>query len=153
MKLTLLFDMDGTLCDTYGIPNWLEKLRAYDESPYREAAPLVNMEKLAALLPVLRDKGITTRVVSWLSKESTPAYDEKIRAAKREWLREQGITFDSVRLRPYGEEKAYFRDKEGITILFDDNAIVRERFETFPFCFAIDPTKTDIVSVLEDLVG
>ena len=26
----LCFDLDGTLVDLYGVPNWLEKIRAYD---------------------------------------------------------------------------------------------------------------------------
>ena len=28
--ITIIFDMDGTLCSTYDVPNWLELLRKYD---------------------------------------------------------------------------------------------------------------------------
>ena len=33
MLKMICFDMDGTIADLYAVPNWLEKLRAYDASP------------------------------------------------------------------------------------------------------------------------
>ena len=33
MKM-ICFDMDGTIADLYAVPNWLDKLRAEDASPY-----------------------------------------------------------------------------------------------------------------------
>ena len=40
MKKAIFWDMDGTIADLYNVPNWLDKLRAEDTSPYREAKPL-----------------------------------------------------------------------------------------------------------------
>lgn len=36
MKM-ICFDMDGTIADLYAVPNWLDKLRAEDASPYADA--------------------------------------------------------------------------------------------------------------------
>ena len=33
----IVFDMDGTIADLYGVENWLPKLRAYDPTPYQTA--------------------------------------------------------------------------------------------------------------------
>ena len=33
MNKTLVFDMDGTIADLYGVEGWLEMLRAEDETP------------------------------------------------------------------------------------------------------------------------
>ena len=43
MKKAIFWDMDGTIADLYNVPNWLDKLRAEDTSPYREAEPLFSL--------------------------------------------------------------------------------------------------------------
>ena len=83
MLKMICFDMDGTIADLYAVPNWLEKLRAYDASPYLLAEPMCDMEELAFLLEVAQHRGIEVRVISWLSKESTKEYDELVRITKR----------------------------------------------------------------------
>ena len=45
----IVFDLDGSIVDLYGVPNWLEKIRAYDPTPYQTAKPLVDMAELACL--------------------------------------------------------------------------------------------------------
>ena len=47
MEKKIWLDMDGTIANLYGDPNWLEKIRAYDASPYANALPLLNMSLLA----------------------------------------------------------------------------------------------------------
>ena len=42
----IFLDMDGTIADLYGVPDWLNLLRSYDPSPYIQARPLVDMEQL-----------------------------------------------------------------------------------------------------------
>lgn len=39
----IYFDLDQTLADLAGVPNWLEKLHAEDATPYADASPLVDM--------------------------------------------------------------------------------------------------------------
>ena len=150
MKLTLIFDMDGTIADLYNVENWLAKLRKFDSAPYTEAALMV--AGVAEAIAEARRAGVEVKVVSWLSKESSIDYDKAVRKAKRDWLAAQGIEVDSVRCVPYGTQKAYYRNPDHINILFDDNAEVRESFEGFPMCFAIDPTTMDIVEVMKGLL-
>ena len=40
---SIIFDMDGTIADLYGVDDWLTKLRNEDISPYLECEPLVPM--------------------------------------------------------------------------------------------------------------
>ena len=40
------FDMDGTLCDFYGVENWLNYLMNFDPTPYKVAKPLDKLKNL-----------------------------------------------------------------------------------------------------------
>ena len=71
MAKAIYFDMDGTIADLYAVENWLPKLRAYDPSPYMDAAPLVRLSTLARLLNSLQRIGYTLGIISWCSKSST----------------------------------------------------------------------------------
>jgi len=101
--VTIWLDMDGTIANLYSVPDWLPKLRAYDPSPYELAAPLVNMAALARILNNRQKKGYKIGIISALSKESTPAYDEAVKAAKLTWLRKHlaSVKFDEIRFVPY----------------------------------------------------
>lgn len=93
MKM-ICFDMDGTIADLYAVPNWLDKLRAEDASPYAEAAPMWDMKALREVLLKLIDKGYEIRIISWLSKDSTEEYKTAVRKAKREWLEKYNFPAD-----------------------------------------------------------
>ena len=47
MTKAINFDMDGTLCDFYGVENWLEYLVARDATPYAVAKTLLPLSALA----------------------------------------------------------------------------------------------------------
>ena len=49
MEKTLVFDMDGTIADLYGVEGWLDMLRGEDATPYAIANPLYDMEMLNAI--------------------------------------------------------------------------------------------------------
>ena len=118
---TIYFDMDGTIADLYSVENWLPKLRAYDPTPYMEAAPLLRLCTLARRLNTLRRKGYRVGIVSWLSKDPNPAYGAKVTAAKYYWLEKHlpSVEFDEIRIVPYGTPKStVISDPHGI--LFDD---------------------------------
>ena len=83
----IVFDMDGTIADLYGVENWLPKLRSQDPTPYQTAEPLVDMAELACLLRSLQNCGINVAVITWLSKEPNNQYDDEVRKAKRAWLK------------------------------------------------------------------
>lgn len=147
------FDMDGTIADLYAVLGWLTMLRAFDPTPYVVAPPMWDMTELASLLRQVQASGIEVRIITWLSKESTPEYDRAVREAKRNWLMEQSFPFDHFHGVAYGATKADSIRKylgEGETaILFDDNAKVRQGWHLGE---AIDPTTTDILEVLRGLL-
>lgn len=119
--MTIYFDMDGTIANLYGVENWLEMLQAHDPTPYRVAAPMLNMSQLARRLNQLQNEGHRLGIISWLAKNSDPSYDEKVRRAKRRWLAEHlpSVDFDEIHLVKYGTYKtSAARDNAGI--LFDD---------------------------------
>ena len=127
MTKVLVFDMDGTIANLYGVENWLADLRAYNPRPYEVAQPLYDMEILVALLEVLKCQGWRIAVTSWLSMESTTEYDKAVRIAKREWLEKYNFPFDEIHLVKYGTTKANCtRHLGGYQILVDDNEKVRQ---------------------------
>ena len=149
----LVWDMDGTLADLYGVENWLPMLQAYDPTPYQVAKPLWNMKELARLIRLAQAQGIENRVVTWLSKESTPEYDRLVRNAKREWLEANGFPYDHFHGVKDGATKAdsvrkYLGENES-AILFDDNAKVRAGWN---LGMAVNPMACNILEVLKSLV-
>ena len=127
MKKTLVFDMDGTIADLYGVEGWLEMLRAEDATPYKIAKPMYNMETLTALLLLLKTEGWKIVVTTWLAKGSTKEYDAKVREAKLTWLEKVGFPYDEIHLVKYGTTKANCTRKHGgFQILVDDNEKVRK---------------------------
>lgn len=117
---TIWFDMDGTLFDLYGVDNWLEKLRSYDSSPYKEASPLLSFSHFARIVNKLQKCGYRIGIISWLSRESTPEYDEDVTIAKRCCLQKRlpSVDWDYIHILPYGTCKSEFAKKDDI--LFDD---------------------------------
>lgn len=127
--MKIYFDMDGTLVDLYGVENWLEKLEVYDNTPYLEAKPLVNMNVLARQLNRLRKQGYEIGIITWLSKGSTAEYDKQVREAKRKWLAKHlpSVIFDEVHMVRFGRSKnTVVQDKNGI--LFDDSEDIRSNW-------------------------
>ena len=126
MTKTLVFDMDGTIANLYGVENWLEMLRAEDPTPYIVAQPMYDMDALKVILEMLKLQGWTIAVTSWLSMGSTREYDKLVRQAKREWLERYDFPFDEIHLVAYGTTKANCTRKNGgYQILVDDNEKVR----------------------------
>ena len=123
----LVFDMDGTIADLYGVQGWLEDLRNENPRPYEMAKPMYDMETLGYILEILKAQGWKVVVTSWLSKESTREYDEMVRKAKREWLARYQFPVDEIHLVKYGTTKANCTRKlGGYQILVDDNETVRK---------------------------
>lgn len=150
----ICLDMDNTIADLYAVPNWLEKLRAYDASPYLLAKPMCDMEELAGLLEIAQHRGIEVRVITWLSKESTKEYDDMVRIAKRAWLEAMGLPIDHFHGVAYGATKADSIRKalgaDECAVLFDDNAQVRKGWHMGE---AIDPTACDICEYIRNILG
>lgn len=126
MNKTLVFDMDGTIADLYGVEGWLEDLRAENPRPYEVAKPLVDMTALNILCEALAARGWRIVVTTWLAKDSSKEYEEKVRRAKLCWLREHEFLFDEFHGVKYGTTKANCTRKHGgFQVLVDDNEAVR----------------------------
>lgn len=124
---TLVFDMDGTLVDLYGVQGWLEDLRAFNPRPYIVAKPIYDKDTLNTVLLTLKALGWRIVVTSWLSKESTKEYNKLVRMAKLQCLDDLEFPYDEVHLVKYGTTKAdCTRKLGGYQILVDDNADVRK---------------------------
>ena len=119
--VTIHFDMDGTLADLYGVPNWLPYLENHDPYPYANAIPLLNLSALARKLNALQRQGYRLSIVSWLSKTSTAKYDRDVTNAKRKWLAQHlpSVHWDEVNIVPYGTPKEQFCSNPA-DVLFDD---------------------------------
>ena len=149
----IVWDMDGTVADLYGVDGWLEMLRAENPLPYEIAKPIWDMERLVNVIRGLQDFGIEQRVVTWLSMNSSEEYKTETRRAKREWLDEFGFPYDHFHGVQFGATKAdsvrkFLADDE-TAILIDDSARVRKGWHLGE---TIDPTETDVIDFLETLL-
>lgn len=121
MTKAIYFDMDGTIANLYGVDGWLDMLIAKDETPYAVAEPMVRLSSLARILNRLQKNGFTIGVVSWLAKNSTNEYDERVTNAKKEWLAKhlKSVRFDEIHIVEYGTPKQNIVNYPN-GILFDD---------------------------------
>ena len=142
----ICFDMDGTIADLYGVEGWESMLRAENPTPYLIAKPLWNMTELNKVLAVLIEKGWEIRVISWLAKEASRAYNDAVRKAKRAWLEEYNFPASAVHLISYGTTKAdCVRRLKCPAILVDDNTKVRNGWTLGA---TIDPTEGFLIDKL-----
>lgn len=125
-KKVLVFDMDGTIADFYGVPTWKKDLDNRNPRPYIMAKPLYDMDTLNIIIEVLKEKGWHIVVTSWLSMNSDEEFKAVVRQAKKDWLMRYGFPYDEIHLVAYGTTKAdCTRKLGGYQILVDDNEKVR----------------------------
>lgn len=119
--MTIWFDMDGTIADLYAVDNWLDKLCAYDATPYSDAKVMWNMSQLARLLNKAQAAGYELGIISWLSKHPTPEYDTAVIKAKEDWLKLhlKSVKWNEIHIVSHGSPKQQFM-KNNNDILFDD---------------------------------
>ena len=126
MNKTLVFDMDGTIANFYGVVGWLDYLKESNPTPYIVAEPLYDMEELRTVLEMLKIFGWKIVITSWLAKGSSKEFDNEVRQAKLEWLDTFNFPYDEIHLVKYGTTKANCTRKlGGLQILVDDNEKVR----------------------------
>ena len=146
LNVTINFDMDGTIADLYGVPNWLEMLIAHDETPYAIAEPLLRLNLLARRLNTLQRNGYNIAIISWLSKSGNADYNEKVTNAKLEWLAKHlpSVHWDNINIVEYGTPKENFCETP-FDILFDDEEKNRENWNGIAF------DVNDIMGILKTL--
>lgn len=125
--MKICFDLDGTLADLYGVDGWLDDLTNGNPRPYIIAKPLVRMSHFAKLVNKLQRNGHELVIISWLARNSRPEYDEKVTAAKLEWLHKHlpSVDWDEIHIVSYGTPKYTLGDG----YLFDDEEKNREEWE------------------------
>ena len=126
MAKKIYFDMDGTIADLYGVEGWLADLVAENVRPYAEAKPLVNMQRLARRLNLLRKAGYEIGIITWLCKDGTEAYGKAVAEVKMAWLKKHLATveWNEIHILAYGTPK----ERVGKGILFDDEAHNRNKW-------------------------
>ena len=149
----IVWDMDGTMADLYGVDGWLEMLRGENPLPYAIAKPMWDMKRLANVLRGLQDFGIEQRIVTWLAMDSTEEYKTETRNAKREWLDRFDFPYDFFHGVQYGATKAdsvrRFLAEDETAILIDDNFKVRRGWHLGE---TVDPTEINVIDFLEALL-
>lgn len=115
----LYFDMDGTICDLYAVPDWLSLLKARAVEPYYRAKPMISPSNMLKL-----SYSYELHVITWTAKNATTSYHNRIADAKKNWLiAHYGDIFKSINIIPHGTSKAdYCRDG----LLIDDDLTVLE---------------------------
>ena len=127
MNKAIIFDMDGTIADFYGVNGWLNDLENENTRPYDVAEPLYDMEVLNALLDVLKLQGWRIIVTTWLSRGASVDFENATRESKKAWLKKYGFQYDEIHLVRYGTTKANAtRRLGGFQVLVDDNEQVRK---------------------------
>ena len=127
MNKTLVFDMDGTIADFYGVDGWLNYLNNEDVTPYMQASPLYDMNVLKIVLNTFKKKGWKIVVTTWLAKNGSKEFNDRTRVAKKDWLDFYEFPYDELHMVKYGTTKANCTRKlGGFQILIDDNADVRK---------------------------
>lgn len=135
----IYLDMDGTFVDLYGVENWLDYLINEDNFPYLTAKPLVNLSVLARRLNKLQRNGYTIGIVSWLSKNGSEEYNERVTAAKKFWLQKHlpSVHWDEIHIVKYGTPKfSVVEYPDGI--LFDDEKQNRLDWDKMGMAFNVD---------------
>lgn len=154
MNKTLVFDMDGTIADFYGVENWLEDLKAENPRPYKVAKPLYNMDILNEIIKIFKDMGWKIVVTTWLAKGSTKNYDNLVREAKLAWLEKYNFPYDEIHLVKYGTTKANCTRKHGgFQILIDDNDSIRNGWSLGNTINANENIIDKLIDLLEEISG
>jgi len=125
----IYFDMDGTIADLYGQENWLDRLIAEEPELYLNAKPLVDLGLLRNKIEQLQEKGVEVEIITWLAKGTSNNHHTMVTEEKLEWLDNTGIEFNDIHIVQYGTEKHNVPVSIENSILFDDNAEVREDWE------------------------
>lgn len=127
MNKTIVFDMDGTIANFYGVEGWLDDIKAENTRPYEEARPLYDVNYLNSLIECLKMVGWKIVVTTWLAKGGSKEYNNRTRKAKLEWLKKYNFPYDEIHLVKYGTTKAdCTRKLGGFQVLVDDNENVRK---------------------------
>lgn len=147
----IYFDMDGTVADLYGEPNWLEDLNRYSPRPYKYAKPLVDMDELEEICKELISRGYDIGIITWLSKGGNPEYDKRVIKAKVKWAKKYMPYVKEFKAQSFGTPKQKAVKRAQRMILIDDNAEVRKMWNTPKQRISINANE-DFLQALKELL-
>ena len=125
---SIYLDMDGTICNLYKDPNWLDRIIAEDTSLFKDAEPLINIDQLTKIVKRLQNRGYKIGIISYLPWKTSKKYQLEIKKIKEEYLKTKfsKITFDKIHIIPYGIPKDTFANDGDC--LFDDDKKIRSNW-------------------------
>lgn len=126
MENKIYFDMDGTIADLYSVKGWLELLRSNSELPYQLARPMYDYYELAQAIQVVQQAGFSIGIISWCSKDSNKEFDDRIRKAKREWLKKNFPFANEIHIVKYGTPKHKVVKEKNAILVDDENKNLSE---------------------------
>lgn len=129
-RTNVFFDMDGTVADLYGRDGWLLELRS-KVSPFKELAPLVDMEALDSYMKALKPRNFHFEIITWTPMEATHKFHTECANDKDLWATKYMNQIEDVTCLPYGTPKqdAENVNQSEVNILIDDNPEVIESWE------------------------
>jgi len=126
----IVFDLDGTLYDLYGVPDWEKKLREEKENIFLEGKSFLNKDFYEIIEELLKN-GFSFDVATWLPMFATKQYEEKCRKEKERWVKENLKFVKNIYIDAYGVPKQKMvKEKSSLMILIDDNLEVCKDWAT-----------------------
>ena len=149
MNKKIYFDMDGTFYNLYGYENWLECILSEKTECYTKGNLLVDYDNFVTILLKLKEKGYTIGIITWLSKNATRNYQNKVRSAKYRYIQKNfsGI-FDEVHIIQYGKNKNQYAEKG--FILFDDEENNRIQWNEKGISYNVNDMLMTLQEILEN---
>lgn len=129
--IQIYFDLDGTLYDLYGLPDWLEKLRNEQAGAYTDGEPLFDENSFYNIISDLLLEGVKFGVITWLAMQASEEYEASTTEEKRNWCKKFLPFIETFAAQSYGTPKQKAIGKHSaIEILIDDNPDVCRVWET-----------------------
>lgn len=132
-KITVYFDLDGTLFDLYGKSNWLEMLENEKAGAFSsgELMKSIVKESLLQVVEKLAIYGVVFNVITWLPMNASKTYEEICKAEKIAWIRENLPFINEIVCQSYGTPKQQgISKKSSRMVLIDDNKKVCETWKS-----------------------
>ena len=123
----ILLDMDGTISDTYSVPNWLDQLRNESVKPFEMAKPLISE---STLLSLFTDENIIVCTMLPKGVQLGTPYADACQQAKREWLDKYFPSLTNILFMEYSNDKSLGEYSKNY-LLVDDSDAIRANFNGY----------------------